>query len=157
MKIQLSVKEYAEREGISPQAVYKRLQAGLVESAERVENGKTVKTILLEVPDPAPDATEATEPRSESSIDTRTLDILEAQLKVKDEQIAALNAQIAALTELLHNSQQLQAHTQVLLQDKNETPAPENEVITESSEREEIEPQPEQKGILTWLKRIFAE
>lgn len=98
----LSVSEYAAAHGISEQAVYKQIRAGKLFTVERDENGKKKKFIPEEDPAAGPAATPDT--------------ALAAALAALTEQLKAKDAQIAALTELLDHAQQLQAHTNKLLE-----------------------------------------
>ena len=98
----LTVAEYAAAHGISEQAVYKQIRAGKLLTVEREENGKKKKFIPEEEPAAGPAATPDA--------------ALAAALAALTEQLKAKDAQIAALTELLDHAQQLQAHTNKLLE-----------------------------------------
>lgn len=170
----ISVKEYAERRGVSLQAVYKQIRAGRLEYTEVIEAGRPVKYIKADqgapvskldteptasVQDPEGAAQPAGDPLRVA------LDLLGAQLQEKDRQIERLQAEIKEkdthireqaekLTELLRNSQQLQAHAQHLLE-PHEDPQPEPETVIDAQEAEPAE-DPEdhpkrRRGFLAWL------
>ena len=166
----ITVKEYARRRGISLQAVYKQIRAGRLEYMELIEAGRPVKYIKAPqaAPDPAQPGAEAPapeDPAQPAGDPLRVaLDLLGAQLQEKDKQIERLQAEIKEkdihireqaekLTELLRNSQQLQAHAQHLLE-PHEGPQQEPETVIEAQAPEAPAPeaQPEKRrSFWTWL------
>lgn len=165
----VTVKEYAERRGVSLQAVYKQIRAGRLEYTEITEAGRAIKYIKAEqtAEDPAqpPQEAEATENSAPPAADPVrvALDLLGEQLREKDKQIERLQAEIKEkdshiqeqaekLTELLRRSQDLQAHAQHLLE-PHENPQPEAETVIEAQATDLIpEGQPKKRrGFLAWL------
>lgn len=164
----LTVKEYAARQGMTEQAVYKQIKTGKLSIVEIQENGKPKKYIFCPM-DPAAAVTgnaanqRPEEPAApEQPIETydkasaaleKAITALSAQLEEKDRQINRL-------TELLNQSQQLQAHSQKLLEQGHQTPedAPE-EKQSESADgepepAETLEPpaaQPKKRSFWLWL------
>ena len=105
----LTVAEYAAAHGISEQAVYKQIRAGKLLTVEREENGKRKKFI----PEEEPAAGTAATPDAALAA---ALAALTEQLKAKDAQIAAQQAQIMELAKLVDQAQQLQAHANKLFE-----------------------------------------
>lgn len=106
----LTIKEYADRKSITPQAVYKQIRQGRLEAFTRNVDGREKTYIALDEPtatqqpDPAADA-----PEADITALERAIEALTAQLAEKDRQIARL-------TDLLDHAQQLQGHAQKLLE-----------------------------------------
>ena len=170
----ISVKEYAERRGVSLQAVYKQIRAGRLEYTEVTEAGRAVKYIKADQGAPVSNSDTqpgATAPAGEDPAQLAgdplrvALDLLGAQLQEKDRQIERLQAEIKEkdthireqaekLTELLRNSQQLQAHAQHLLE-PHEDPQPEPGAVIEAQEPEPGEESEEhhkkRRGFWAWL------
>lgn len=120
----ISVKEYAERKGITEQAVYKQIRAGALQSVEQTESGKAKKYIFVPTaesqdtgdhPDPAPAAAES------QDTGTAAAALAEIAIKALTAQLEEKDKQIERLTQLLDNSQQLQAHSQKLLEQPTDT------------------------------------
>lgn len=158
----IPVKEYAARKGITVQAAYKQIRAGRLECTEITEAGRAVKYVREDAdgsagnrasadaqaaPDPEPQATEADASPS-------VLDLLGAQLQEKDKQISQLMDQVAKLTELLRQSQQLQAHTQHLLEQHNPDPA--GDVIEAQATETPASDEPPKKR-RSWWAWLFGE
>lgn len=165
----LTVKEYAARQGMTEQAAYKQIRAGKLATVERQENGKPKKYIFCPL-DPEEAAAAAAAPdlhqenQAEREQPNRAADQTAAAL---EKAVAALSAQleekdrqITRLTDLLNQSQQLQAHSQKLLeqgtqppQDAPEEPpsgSPDAEPATEEPQAASQE-QPKKRGFLAWL------
>lgn len=141
----ISIKEYAAQRGISLQAVYKQIRAGKIEYKEISDGGRMVKYIKAEQAAPRSNMDTAAENEQDNLKQAAApiqlaLDLLGEQLKEKDRQIERLQAEIKEkdnhireqaekLTELLKNSQQLQAHAQHLLEAHEETELGAGEVV----------------------------
>lgn len=123
----ISIKEFAELAGISVQAVYKRLNNQLNPYVKLVENRKMLKKSALyevygiEVEQPI-------QPKHSTKVETvkllqKTVDLLENELKIKNQQIetlqkenSELSRQLLELSGKVGNS--LQTITQTQLADK---------------------------------------
>ena len=111
----LTVKEYAEKAEVTQQAVYKRLTKGLAPFVVEVDGQKYIKQTALDElaarlqrtqnDKIEADREEESSPDSAKLLDTlnRTIEILQGQLAVKDEQIKDLNAR---LEQALNNTSQ---------------------------------------------------
>lgn len=108
MKEYISVSEYAKIEGISVQAVYKRLN-GSLKPFLIVKDGK--KLIKSECLSSTYSTTFKPEFKTDSTLDSTIVEMLKAQLEVKDRQIEALQKQNEALTAALTAAQALHAGT----------------------------------------------
>lgn len=178
----LSVKEYAARQGMTEQAVYKQIRAGKLLTAERQENGKAKKYIFVfaqEGQDTTPSAAgapdqnpgpAAADPRRSPGSEAPSQDppgaalekavaALTAQLEEKDRQIREKDGQINRLTELLSQSQQLQAHSQKLLEQGTQQPEPMPEQELEEPKpepvpQEEPEPVKKKRSFWEWLSQL---
>lgn len=166
----VTVKEYAEKRGVSLQAVYKQIRAGRLEYTEITEAGRPVKYIKADpaAEDPAqlPQEAQAEEATAQPAGDPvrAALDLLGEQLREKDKQIERLQAEIKEkdthireqaekLTELLRRSQDLQAHAQHLLE-PHEDPQPEPGPVIEAQAAEDPAPEEQTKkrrGFWAWL------
>ena len=99
----LTVKQFAERAGVSTQRIYQLLTKSLQEFT-KVENGtKYISIEGLRVFDKEPLQEVAT---SETELLRETIETLRQQLTVKDEQLAAKDKQIGDLTAALLSSQE---------------------------------------------------
>lgn len=123
----ISVKEFAEKAGISVQAVYKRLNNRLKQYVKVVDNQKMLDIRALQdiygikVKQPIqPKLTTSSTQNSTSDtlVDTllmqieilkNELDVKNEQIREKDNQMAALNARLEESLRLLDQQQQLQA------------------------------------------------
>lgn len=145
MKKNISVSEYAKLKGISQQAVYKQIVKRKVEYVEKVENGRNVKYIVLDV--------EQVEQPIQSSLTTdeqpiqpaesefqTVIRLLQSQLEEKDRQIARLQEQYAiqadecrvkdqTIKEALEKAQTLQAQVNLLLLESKKPDEPEEEIL----------------------------
>lgn len=165
----ISVKEFAEKAGISVQAVYKGLNNRLNQYIKLVDNQKMLNIralqevygIKVEQPIQPELTTNSTEnPTSDIVVDTllKQIDVLKSeldvkneqirekdrQLKEKDNQIAALNTRLEESHRLLDQQQQLQAMEKKIqaLEDKQD------DVV----EHGKVEPVPEQPEKKYWWK-----
>ena len=139
----ISVKEFAQRAGISVQAVYKGLNNRLNSYVKLVDNQKTIDIRALQdiygieieqpiQPELSTNSIEDITNDNDIVIDTllKQIEILQKELDVKNEQLREKDTQIVALNErlkeshrLLDQSQQLQAIAEnkvKLLEDKQE-------------------------------------
>ena len=170
----LTIKEYANIKGVSPQAVYKQLSTKLSTYVEMVDGKKMLKIEVLNAEGSTKLKTEFNQvdnsvEASASTLDNDELarinkrneeiiDDLRAQLKEKDNQIKKQNEHIVELSnkiaELFENNQKLQLNYQLLLGDGKEK---ENEIIEVNVDgaqaREEINEKPIKKG---FFKRFFG-
>ena len=120
----ISIKEFAERAGVSTQAIYQRLTKDLQSYCKEVKGKKCLDTAALELfgvdtlqSDCKEVAKDLPSDCKEVASDLQstlaaTITALQAQLAVKDEQLAAKDQQIEKLTTALLNEQQSaqQAH-----------------------------------------------
>lgn len=166
----VTVKEYADLRGISIQAVYKQIRAGRLEVSEITEAGRKVKYIKADAAPGAPEAAseERTDPGPAQPAGDPirvALDLLGAQLQEKDKQIERLQADIkekdahireqaAQLTELLRNSQRLQAHAQHLLEQHEQDP--QDPIIEAQATEAPVQEDPPKKR-RSWWAWLFGE
>lgn len=149
----LTVKEFAERAGISTQRVYQLLAKDLQSYCKVIGNTKyinisalerfTAKPICKDLQEDLPSDLQAFTKALQDQIDTlqKHNDLLTQQLEVKDKQINTLTESLQATTAALTSAQALHAGT---IQGQ----------LTMQSERSDDVPQAEEtkRGI---LKRIF--
>lgn len=149
----LTVKQFAERAGISTQRVYQLLAKDLQSYCKVIGNTKyinisalerfTTKPICKDLQEDLPSDLQALTKALQDQIDTlqKHNDLLTQQLEVKDKQISTLTESLQATTAALTSAQALHAGT---IQGQ----------LTMQSERSDDVPQAEEtkRGI---LKRIF--
>lgn len=155
----ISVKEFAERAGVSVQAVYKQLNKRLkpyltVMNGTKMLNIKALEEVYGKTED------EPIKPK----VDERLLNQLIAQLEEKDRQIKEKDRQISELHRLLA-SKDMQLieclHTVQMLEDRQnaeqQEEQKEQEVEPDPIEDEEIKPfSTEKNEKKAWWKRIFG-
>ena len=159
-KIYLTVKEYAEREHITSQSVYKQINSGKLQTTTGERDGKKCRLIICSGAGAVADPLRSSEREQDikytpaPEITEKAFELLSAQLEEKDKQIAALTAQLEAMTGLLRNAQQLQAHSQLLLQDSTQLSQEETE-STRAGAIEEVQvkeyPEKPRRGFWKWL------
>lgn len=125
----LSISEFAEKAGVSPQAIYKRLSTDLKEFATELNGHKVLKIEALRLFN----IKEEKQPVNNEL--QQVVDLLKEQLKAKDEQIQRLQ-------NALELQQQLNAAT---LQTFKALPG-----SSEEKQTEEYTPQPKKQH---WWKR----
>jgi predicted DNA-binding transcriptional regulator YafY len=135
----LTIREVADKAGVSYQAIYKRLNSTLKDYVVEVEGRKALKPEVLRVMGSTPRSTvkpsetstvkeglnsSSSEEKEMKRINKRNeeiIDDLRAQLKDKDEQIKKQSEHIVELSgkiaELFENNQKLQLNYQMLLSD----------------------------------------
>lgn len=104
----ISIKEFARRAGITPQAVYKQLDNKLKDHCKVVDGKKTLHTKALELFE---------NNQFNQPIDNEfasIVNLLKGQLAEKDKQLEAKDKQIEALTEALQKAQQITDQAQHL-------------------------------------------
>ena len=181
----MSVKEYAATTGLSFQAVYKSIKAGKIPTEERTIDGKKIKMIVKSddhtpapaaaAPDPVllgdaavipaadPDRQDDTAgtPGPEDPARNEGIKALEKAVEALTQQLAEKDRQIASLMQLLHDQQELQAHSQLLLSQPEPEKKTDPEIIetppepVKKTDPEIIETPPEEKtkrrGFWSWL------
>lgn len=164
----LTVKEYAARQGMTEQAAYKQIRTGKLTTVERQENGKPKKYIFCPIDPEEAAAAPAPEPYKEEPAEReqphraadQTAAVLEKAVAALSAQLEEKDRQINRLTELLNQSQQLQAHSQKLLEQGTqppqetpvETPSGSQEAEPAAEEpRAESQEQPKKRGFWAWL------
>ena len=172
----ISVKEYAQLKGVSPQSVYKQLSTKLATYVVMVENRKMLKKEVLEtlenkgveaqfnqVDNQVDNQVEklSTNFNSEELIrinqrNEKIIDELRAQIEEKDKQIKEQSQHIIELSDrvatLFENSQKIEFSYQLLLNEKNQDNDIENEDISARAIDEAEEIKPEKKG---FFRRLF--
>lgn len=176
----ISVKEYAQLKGVSPQSVYKQLSTKLATYVVMVENRKMLKKEVLEtlnlkgvekelnqvdnqVDNSVDNQVEklSTSFNSEELIrinqrNEKIIDELRAQIEEKDKQIKEQSQHIIELSDrvatLFENSQKIEFSYQLLLNEKNQDNDIENEEISARAIDEAEEIKPEKKG---FFRRLF--
>jgi len=157
MKEYLSVKEYAAATGLSFQAVYKSIKAGKIPTEERTIDGKRIKVIVQD-DDHAPTSTAAAAdpvllddaaviPGPEDPARNDGIKALEKAVEALTQQLAEKDRQIASLMQLLHDQQELQAHSQLLLSQ----PEPEKKTDPEIIETPPEPEKPKRRSFWAWL------
>ena len=104
----ISIKEFAMRAGITPQAVYKQLDNKLKAYCQVVDGKKALQTKALELFE---------NNQFNQPIDNEfasIVNLLKGQLAEKDKQLEAKDKQIEALTEALQKAQQITDQAQHL-------------------------------------------
>lgn len=117
----LTVKEYAEAAGVTQQAVYKRLNKGLAKFVVEVEGQKYIKAEALSELEPKADRQPETGKQAQTESDvsklvdtlTRTIEILQEQLSIKDSQIKDLNDRLEQALNNTAQSHYIAAQAQV--------------------------------------------
>ena len=157
MKDFLTVNEYAAVHGMSHQAVYKSIKTGKLATEDRIIDGKRLKVVVVDPdqadePKPSPaghDAGPLPKAVPADNMDNGTFDkaieALTRQLEEKDRQIAEKDRQISNLMQLLHDQQELQAHSQMLLS-QGETEIKTDPEIVEAPPEEK----PKRRGFWDW-------
>ena len=176
----LTVKQFAERAGVSTQRVYQLLTKSLQEFTKTEHGKKYISIAGLRVfeKDPLQDLAKDLQSnlqevaRPETEILRETVEVLRRQLAIKDEQLAAKDKQIGdltaallssqeqhkALTDALTTAQALHAGTiQERLTAQVDSSEGQTEVMTADSELDEGEPAretlPKKKG---FFARLFG-
>ena len=153
----LTVKEYAARQGMTEQAVYKQIKTGKLLTIDRQENGKQKKYIFCQ-DDQEPPAGSAPEqaqkdtPPGESAAGQNAA-ALEKAVAALTAQLEEKDRQINRLTELLSQAQLLQAHSQKLLEQGAQQPKEEPAEVVEIEEEppKEQPEEPKKRGFWAWL------
>lgn len=155
----ITVTEYAKQTGTSRQAVYKKIKTGKLKTIKTTDkNGREINCIELDEPIKESPKTRQEKPQEAPGARGNDFIIktLAQQLEAKDKQISALNEQIASLskqndtlTELLKNSQKLQGHTQLML-DEAKGNGQAQEPSGNPQEQSGTEA-PKRKGLFSWL------
>ena len=115
MAEQISIKEFAERAGVSTQAIYQRINKDLSPFLQVANGKKTLDSAALRLFSDKPlkqvDCTSASK-ALQDEITLELIKTLQAQLAEKDKQLEAAAAEKAALLERLRDAQQSeqQAH-----------------------------------------------
>lgn len=145
----ISVKEFAERAGVSVQAVYKQLNKRLkpyliVMNGTKMLNIKALEEVYGKTEN------EPIKPK----VDERLLNQLIAQLEEKDRQINELHRLLAntqmQLSESLHTVQMLEDKQKAEQQEEQK----EQEIDPDRTEDEEIKPFSTEKK--AWWKKLFG-
>ena len=145
-----TVREVSEELGISRQAVYSKLTTNFKENFTTIKNINNRDTLVIsragidELKDDTVKVDSQVDSKVDNAIDTemidllsKNIDLLQEQLKIKDNQINELNERLKEQQELNRNNQVL------LLNEKNK--------ILESMEQKET------RSILDRLKGIFKD
>lgn len=150
----LTVKQFAERAGISTQRVYQLLAKDLQSYCKVIGNTKyinisalerfTTKPICKDLQEDLPSDLQAFTKALQDQIDTlqKHNDLLTQQLEVKDKQINTLTESLQATTAALTSAQALHAGTI-------------HGQLTMQSERSESIQEPAKEEKQSFLKRIF--
>lgn len=108
----ISIKEFASRAGITPQAVYKQLDNKLQTYCKVVDGKKTLHLSALELFE----NNQVNKPDNNELLNelSSVVNLLKGQLAEKDKQLEAKDKQITALTEALQKAQQITDQAQHL-------------------------------------------
>jgi len=110
MKEYISIKDFALKVGVSPQALYQRLDKDLKPFLKVVESKKTLNIKALEL-----FTLKEVEQVVDKAVDKDLLKTLQATLKVLEGQLEAKDKQIADLNDRLKEAQELNRNNQILL------------------------------------------
>lgn len=155
----LTIKEFAEITGRSSQAIYKQLNTRLKPFVQLVDNKKMIeRRALSEVfnmdPENAVDQISQSDLNIQTNLEETLYEILKVELMAKNEQIAALQAELAE--ERKHSREQAdriavfadQAQKLQLAQMKPQIT--EDDVAISGPEI-----MPDKRGISDWVRRLF--
>lgn len=129
----ITVKEFAQRAGVSIQSVYQSLNKRLKPYLKIVDNRKMLNMKALEEIYGISDIKEVEQSvEQENKVDLNELiNILKAQLEIKDKQIAEKDRQLAEMQKLVDQEQQLALKAQNRL-----------EKLEQKSNQDAVEPEP---------------
>ena len=150
----ISIKDYADRKGVTKQAVYKQLNNKLSKYVEMVDGKKMLKIEVLEL-------------EEVNKVDQQTINYMTTEierLKAEVERLQAENKehvdfikeQSKKLADLTEQSHILLQHNQLLLAEKEQKEAAEPEEVTPTSEeaqKEAAEPRKKRLGIFGKRKK----
>lgn len=129
----ISIKEFAGLAGVSPQAVYQRLDKDLKEYVQILEGKKAIDIKALELF--TVQSVDQTVENELTIILRETLKVLSCQLTEKDKQIAELNERLKESNELNRNNQILIGRQQSQHKQIEESPMQEPEKAQEPEKR----------------------
>ena len=129
----ITVKEFAQRAGVSIQSVYQSLNKRLKPYLKIVDNRKMLNIKALEEIYGISDVKEVEQSvEQENKVDVNELiNILKAQIEIKDRQIAEKDRQIAEMQKLVDQEQQLSLKAQNRLEN-----------LEQKSNQDAVEPEP---------------
>lgn len=136
METYITIADYAKRIGISPQAVYRKIQRGTFQQQLTEMNGKMYVRLIVEDEEPKTNNNRAEaekESRNTTGIgdghsknsDTEIISSLLHQLEEKDRQITALHDEVNTLLRIVDQSQKLHLLSETATDEiKNPTSVP---------------------------------
>ena len=151
----LTVKEFAELVGRSRQAIYKQLDNQLKEFVQVIDNKKMIKSeALKDVFDIDPDKKiEGPDLTIQANLEKTLYEILREELEAKNEQILALQAELAV--ERKHSREQADKIAVFADQAQKLQLAQMQPQITDEEELAEEAIMPEKKGFFEMVARLF--
>lgn len=168
MKEYITVKQFAEMTGKTPQAVYKALNnpkhklnnfVSTVDNQKKIEISALKEVYGIEVDNQSLKVEQPVEqPNSTASDESNTavlIQILTEQLAEKDKQLSEANQQIKELHRLIDQQQQLHLSSMKLLQEGQPTDEAEQEEDTTTNDlTTDTQPKPQKKkGLFSFLSR----
>lgn len=163
----ISIAEYAERTGTSRQAVYKKLSTSLQKYVKVIDKKKMLNIQALE-------GFNCQEECQQVDIQTQQLiNMLQAELDIKNHQIKELNERLAETNKILDQEQQLNAinakklvmleDVQVQLQKTKQSVDVKESILAKEHSKwidaenraEELKKQLETEREKTWLQKLF--
>lgn len=151
----LTVKEFAEFAGKSKQAIYQQLDNRLKEFVQVINNKKMLESrALKEVFDIDPEKKlEQSDSTIQFGLEKTLYEILRGELEAKNEQILALQEELAE--ERRHSREQADKIAVFADQAQKLQLAQMQPQITEEEEQTETEIMPEKRGIFEMVGRLF--
>jgi hypothetical protein len=140
----LSVKEFAGRARVSPQAVYQRLDKDLKDYFKLIEGKKAINIAALDLFGIVQEAQSIEQPIEQILSDDLTTTLKET-LKVLSQQLDKKDRQINELNERLKESNELNRNNQILIGRQQEQP----KQLEENSEVKEAE----KRNFWSWFKK----
>lgn len=164
MKEYITVKQFAEMTGKTPQAVYKALNnpkhklnnfVSTVDNQKKIEISALKEVYGIEVDNQSLEVEQPNSTASDENNTTVLIQILTEQLAEKDRQLSEANQQIKELHSLLDQQQRLHLSSMKLLQEEPPTDEAEQEETTTTNDlTPNPQPKPQKKkGLFSFLSR----
>jgi len=143
----ISIKDFASQAGVSPQALYQRLEKDLKPYLKIIDGKKTLNTKGLEL-----FSLKAAEQQPVQCIDKDLLKTLQETLKFLSSQLEMKDQQILNLNERLKEAQELNKNNQILLGSEQSRTNPSLLINGEPHTQINSETKVEKKGIWSVFK-----
>lgn len=158
----LTIQQVADRVGLTRQALYPRLDRDLSDYYVEVDGRKMLKATVIEYILSKP--VSKVDSKVDDKIDTRLLDALQAHVDLLTAQLAIKDAQLAAADERLHESNSISMSSlnlsdrqqQLYLAAIADAEEMERAESTHTDTPEPPQPAPEQPVKQKWYQRLFV-